>query len=186
MASKLLFLFRCFSYRAAQQHILFTVIGVIMKTRSTLTAALVSAALLISAPLTVDAQEKVIKPVIVEEIIVPIVVKTSEVTTYLNGGVGKSEQAAMHRIEKEFPLRITFSERKDGEFILDVPVVITDEHGNPVFELPKAGPMLYVMLPNGKYKVSARFKGLTESQEVTLSGSEGKDLYFHWQGIPKQ
>jgi hypothetical protein len=157
-----------------------------MKTRTTLTAALISAALLTSAPLAVNAQEKTVKPVIVEEVIVPIVVKTSEVTTYLNGGIGKDEQAAMHRIEKEFPLRMTFSERKDGEFIVNVPVVITDEHGTPIFELPKAGPMLYVMLPNGKYKVSARFKGLTESQEVTLSGNEGKDLYFHWLGLPKQ
>lgn len=156
-----------------------------MKTCPALTAALTGAALLISVP-AANAQEKTVKPVVIEEVIVPIVVKTAEVTTYLNGGIGKDEQAAMHRIEKEFPLRMTFSERKDGEFIVNVPVVITDERGIPVFELPKAGPMLYVMLPNGKYKVSARFKGLTETQEVALSGNEGKDLYFHWQGTPKQ
>ena len=102
-----------------------------------------------------------------------------------NGGVGKEDEVALHRIAQEFPLRMTFSERKDGEFLADVPVVITDVHGNPVFELPNSGPMLYVMLPNGKYKVSARFKGLTESQEVTLAGKDGKDLYFHWKDKPK-
>lgn len=114
----------------------------------------------------------------------PVIVEAVRVTTYLNGGVGKDEQDAMHRVAKEFPLRMMFSERKDGEFILDIPVVISDEHGNPIFELPKAGPMLYVMLPNGKYKVSARFKGLTETQTVTLTGKEGVDLYFHWKGSP--
>ncbi len=31
-----------------------------------------------------------------------------------------------------------------------------------------------------KDRVSARFKALTESQEVTLAGNEGKDLYFRW------
>jgi hypothetical protein len=143
-----------------------------MKTPTPLTAALIGAGLLATLPFAAGAQDSV-------------VVETITATTYVNGGVGKDEEVALHRIAKEFPLRMTFSERKDGEFLADVPVVIADARGNPVFELPKAGPMLYVMLPNGKYKVSARFKGRTESQEVTLAGKDGKDLYFHWTGKPK-
>ena len=140
-----------------------------MKIRTRLTVLLIGASLLATLPLAASAQDS-------------IVVETITATTYLNGGIGKDEEAAMRRVAKEFPLRMTFSERKDGEFLADVPVVIADARGNPVFELPKAGPMLYVMLPTGKYKVSARFKGLTESQEVTLDGKGGKDLYFHWKG----
>lgn len=143
-----------------------------MNTRTSITAALIGASLLATLPLAANAQE-------------PTVVETITATTYVNGGIGKDEEAAMRGVAKEFPLRMTFSERKDGEFIADVPVVITDSRGNPVFELPNAGPMLYVMLPNGKYKVSARFKGLIESQQVTLAGKEGKDLYFHWKGTPQ-
>jgi len=143
-----------------------------MKIRDSLTTVLIGASLLATLPLAASAQDS-------------IVVETITATTYLNGGVGKDEEAAMRRVAKEFPLRMTFSERKDGEFLGDVPVVIADARGNPVFELPNAGPMLYVMLPNGKYKVSARFKGQTESQEVTLAGKDGKDLYFHWKGQPK-
>lgn len=144
-----------------------------MKIRHSLTAALIGASLLASLPLAASAQES-------------IIVETFTATTYLNGGIGKDEADAMRRIAKEFPLRLTFSERKDGEFIVDVPVVIADARGNPVFMLPKAGPMLYVMLPSGKYRVSARYDGLTESQEVTLTGKEGKDLYFHWKGKPQK
>lgn len=129
---------------------------------NSLNAALIGACLRATLPLAASAQES-------------IIVETITATTYLNGGIGKDELAAIRRVAKEFPLRITFSERKDGEFIADA-------RGNPVFELPKAGPMLYVMLPNGKYKVSARYKGLTESQEVTLVDKDGKDLYFHWKG----
>ena len=143
-----------------------------MKTHAPLTAALIGAGLLATLPLAACAQDSV-------------VVETITATTYVNGGIGKDEEVVLRRIAKEFPLRMTFSERKDGELLADVPVVIADARGNPVFELPKAGPMLYVMLPNGKYKVSARFKGLTESQEVTLAGKDGKDLYFHWKGKPK-
>ena len=79
---------------------------------------------------------------------------------------------------------MTFSERKSGEFLADVAMVIVDGHGKQLFELSKVGPMLYVKLPNGKYKVSARCKGLTESQEVRLAVQDGKDLYFHWKGKP--
>ncbi len=111
-----------------------------------------------------------------------VVVETATVSTYLNGGIGQDEQATMKRLSKDFPLRLTFSERKDDEYIANVPVVISDARGNPVFVLDKSGPMLFVILPNGKYKVSARFKGLTEAQEVTIDGASGKDLYFHWSG----
>jgi hypothetical protein len=140
-----------------------------MKIRSPLAAMFIGVSMLATLPLAASAQDSV-------------VVETITATTYVNGGIGKDEEAAMRRVAKEFPLRMTFSERKDREFIADVPVVIADARGNPVFELSKAGPMLYVMLPNGKYKVSARFKGLTELQQVTLAGKGGKDLYFHWKG----
>jgi hypothetical protein len=146
-----------------------------MKTHSILFAALIGTTLVASVPVVAN-----------EQAVEPVVAKTFLAKTYLNGGIGKDEEDFMHRTAHEFPLRLTFSERKDGEFIADVPVVISDAKGNPVFELPNAGPILYVMLPNGKYKISARFKGMTESQEVTLSGKEGKDLYFHWKGTPKQ
>ncbi len=143
-----------------------------MKIRAPLTVAVIGAGLLVTLPPVAGAQEST-------------VVETITATTYANGGVGKDDAAAMRRMAKEFPLRLTFSARKDGEFVADVPVVIADARGSPVFELPNAGPLLYVMLPEGKYRVSARYKGLTESQEVTLPGKDGKDLYFHWTAKPK-
>ena len=69
---------------------------------------------------------------------------------------------------------------QDGEFLADIPIVISDSKGNSLFGLVRAGPMLYVMLPQGRYKVSARFNGVTRTQQVTLEGGEGKDLYLHW------
>ncbi len=146
-----------------------------MKTHSILFAALIGATLAASVPVAANEQAGE-----------PVVAQTFMGKTYLNGGIGKDEVDFMHRTAHEFPLRLIFSERKDGEFTADVSVVISDARGNSVFELSNAGPMLYVMLPNGKYKISARFKGMTESQEVTLSGKEVKDLYFHWKGTPKQ
>src|SRR5487761_2230162 len=131
----------------------------LMKIGNSLIGILAFAGLIMCAPVAIAAEEDMHESV--------DVIETVTATTYLNGGVGKEEEATMRRVAKEFPLRIIFSERKNGEFIADVPVVISDAHGNPVLELSKVGPMLFVMLPSGKYRVSSRFNGLTESQEVT-------------------
>jgi hypothetical protein len=109
------------------------------------------------------------------------VVQTVTTSTYLNGGVGLDERATMRGVAKEFPLRVMFSEGKDGAFLADIPIVILDSSGNSILALPRAGPMLYVMLPRGRYKVSARFKSVTRTQQVTLAGNDGKDLLLHWE-----
>ena len=113
------------------------------------------------------------------------VIQTVTTSVYLNGGVGADEQATMRRVATEFPLRITFSEGKDGQFLADVPMVIQDGGGNAIFALRKAGPMLFLVLPQGRYKVSAEFNGVTQTQQVSVEGRRGKDLHFHWAGIPK-
>lgn len=106
-------------------------------------------------------------------------------TTYVNGGIGKEEKAAMRGMAAEYTLRITFSQRDNGELLANVPVAILDAKGNAVFELSNAGPMLFVKLPRGQYQVSATFEGLRQSRHVDISGSSGKNLYFHWKGPPR-
>ena len=147
-----------------------------MKIHFALPIALISATILASAPLVTNAEDLVVEPVSVQ---------TSMGITYLNGGVGDEETEAMRRVAKDYPLRMTFSER-DGAFIADVSVTITDAKGNSVFELPNAGPKLYVMLPNGKYNISASFKGKTQSRKVVVSRKGGKDIQFHWKGAPEE
>ena len=108
------------------------------------------------------------------------IIQTVATSAYLNGGIGADEQATMRSFAKQFPLRVMFSEGTDGEFLADIPLVILDSSGNSILALPGAGPMLYVMLPQGRYQVSARFKGVTRTQQVTVAGSDGKDLLFNW------
>lgn len=114
-----------------------------------------------------------------------ILLETVRTTTYVNGGVGKDEEAQMRRMAKDWPLRMTFSERKDNEFVVGVNLVVTDARGAPVLVLNGAGPMTYAMLPAGRYRVSAFYGGVTESREVTLDGKQGRDVFFHWKGKPK-
>ncbi len=100
---------------------------------------------------------------------------------YVNGGVGADEEAVMHRIAKEFPLRMEFSKGKDGAFAVDVAVTITDASNKVVFDLPNAGPMLDVRLPKGKYSIRAVSDHVTQSSDVVLDGKhQAKTVILHW------
>lgn len=52
--------------------------------------------------------------------------------------------------------------------------------GAPYLQLSNAGPLTYVRLPAGKYRINARFHGKSETHEVTLDRDTGQDVYFHW------
>ena len=109
-----------------------------------------------------------------------VVVEPGHVSMYVNGGIGEDEELYMRKTAKDWPLRMIFSERRDNEFIASVALLVTDAHGAPYLQLNAAGPMTYVMLPAGKYRIVARFKGQSETRDVTLDGKNGRDVMFHW------
>lgn len=106
----------------------------------------------------------------------------AETGNYVNGGVGKAEQAQMHATARDWPLRMTFSQNKDNEFVPNVNVQVRNHRGVQVFSLQNAGPLLYVNLPAGKYRVNAMLHGVTQARDVTLGSAKGTDIYFHWKG----
>lgn len=119
-------------------------------------------------------------------VVLPLAHAEDTSSNYVNGGIGEEQQTMMHSVAKEFPLHIIFSEGADGAFIAEVPVTIADKHGKVVFELPDAGPMLYVRLPKGKYVVKAVFNEVAQSSEVMLDGKHGKTVIMHWRGAPEE
>jgi len=104
----------------------------------------------------------------------------SQNIVFLNGGIGEDEADTMRSRASEFPLRLIFAEGPQNDFTANVPVSIVDERGNPVFALPDAGPMLYVVLPAGSYTVIAESDGIRKTQQVRLSRGQGRDVVFHW------
>ena len=115
-----------------------------------------------------------------------IIVEPERATTYLNGGVGEDEAQYMRKTAKEWPLRLTFSEASDNDFVANVGLLVTDLHGTPYLQVSGAGPMTYARLPAGKYRVTARFKGQSETREVSLDGKGGRDVAFHWKAPAPQ
>jgi len=109
---------------------------------------------------------------------VPVVTVTT--IPYLNGGIGNEEAATIRSKANDFSLRLMFAEGPNNELTANVPVVITDARGDPVLALSDAGPLLYVMLPKGSYTVTAQAHEVAKTEHVTLDGTQGKDVAFHW------
>ena len=97
---------------------------------------------------------------------------------YINGGVGQNSEQHMKQEAAQWPLRMTFSKGPKNEFVADVHVRIADKSGNEVFVLPDAGPMTYVKLAPGEYRVRATHDGKTETRAVHVKGSTQEN--FHW------
>jgi hypothetical protein len=114
----------------------------------------------------------------------PATVDVAADSNYLNGGIGTEEADAIRLKAASFPLRITFSQGKDGKSIAGATVSITDSKGKSVFELGDAGPILYVKLPNGSYKLKAEYQGVSLNKNVALAGKKGANVYLNWKGSP--
>ena len=85
----------------------------------------------------------------------------------------------MRKAARDWSLRLTFSESKDNECVANVGLLVTDLRGTPYLQLSGAGPITYARLPAGKYRVTARYKGQSETREVTLDGKSGRDVNFY-------
>jgi len=100
-------------------------------------------------------------------------------TVYLNGGIGKDEQRQMHQDARNWPLRMTFSDKSNNEFVAGVKLKVFDGSGRAVLRLKDAGPMTYVQLPQGEYRITASYRGGMLSRMVHV-GPKGLDANFHW------
>ncbi|MGO0792081.1 hypothetical protein ACTOWA_19655 [Herbaspirillum seropedicae] len=98
---------------------------------------------------------------------------------YMNGGIGAGEQHKLREAAKDYNLRLLFSEAKDGAFVSNVKLSVSDLHGKSVFTLPSAGPMTNLKLPSGEYEVTAIYNGVKKTSKVSV-GEKPASLSFNW------
>jgi hypothetical protein len=87
--------------------------------------------------------------------------KTAQGFSYMSGGVGSDERAAMEERGKAFNVKLVFA-AEHGPFLADVTVVIDGEQGTEIASFASVGPWFYVHLPPGRYGVKATYMGKTK------------------------
>jgi len=101
--------------------------------------------------------------------------------TYLTGGATHDEADALKRAAQEYPLELVFLERagRRERYLSGMPVRITNDKGDVVFEGRSSGPYFLARLPKGRYKVSTRWDAWSFSRNVTI-GKERERVVFKW------
>ena len=112
-------------------------------------------------------------------------VQTFGGVSYMTGGVGLDESAAMKAAEKDFTLSLLFAQTKRGEFVSDVTVSIKDKTGKIVLDALSDGPVLLARLPAGAYTVSADYDGKVLMRKVQVEAKGVARAGFVWQPAAK-
>lgn len=111
----------------------------------------------------------------------PIIYKSATGINFINGGIGREEVETIRKVAKKFPLQLLFSEGKAGRALTDIGLTISDGDGQLVFTKKRAGPLLYIDLPAGQYKVTGNYNGAKQSHTITLvAGEKPQKLYLNW------
>ena len=106
--------------------------------------------------------------------------RTEQGITYISGGIGHDESAAMKAEAGNYPLSMVFSAGKDNEYLADVRIAIKDEAGKEVLNAVSDGPIMLVKVPAGTYSIAAERNGKTLHHTVRVNQKGDKQVNFHW------
>ena len=102
-----------------------------------------------------------------------------ELGIFISGGIGLDERQEMYANRDRYNLRLTFANAK-GAYISGVDVSIEPLSAKgTAMHCPDAGPLLFLSLIPGKYRISAAFEDKTQVLTVNVSpGASERVLYW--------
>jgi hypothetical protein len=89
------------------------------------------------------------------------------------GGVGSDERHAMEAKAAQSNLALEMFIAQGGEYVADVDVTLRPEKGSDVIAVHTDGPICYLRVHAGRYRVEAVFHGITRSAMATVPASMG-------------
>ncbi len=111
-------------------------------------------------------------------------VKTQNGVTYLSGGIGSDQVAAMKSAGKDYAFMLTCSVQKSGEYLADVKVTITNKAGTTVLDTVTEGPILLARLSPGQYRIRADSNGAVLKKTIQIGVGHPVKLNLYWPAQP--
>jgi hypothetical protein len=99
--------------------------------------------------------------------------------SFVSGGVGSDESAALKHAQHDWPLAMRFT-GPGSDYLSDVHVRIVDAQNADVLNTDSRGPYMLVKLHPGRYTVHAKYKDDDQTKAVTIPGSGSAHADFHW------
>ena len=110
-------------------------------------------------------------------------VQTQGNITYISGGIGEDEAAAMKAESKSWPLSIEFSEHLVGQdlWVAQVYLRILDSKGKTLFDTTVDGPIFLGKVPPGNYELLATYQEVTKRRVIEIKQGQHIKESFNWQ-----
>ena len=110
-------------------------------------------------------------------------VQTQGNITYISGGIGEDEAAAMKAKSKSWPLSIEFSEHLVNKdlWVAQVYLRILDSKGKTLFDTTVDGPIFLGKLPPGNYELLATYQEVTKRRVIEIKQGQHIKESFNWQ-----
>lgn len=91
-----------------------------------------------------------------------------ERVAWMSGGIGDEARDEMRRVAADYNVHLVFSNR-DGAYLADIPFTVSRADGVEIHSGVSEGPLLYLQLPPGNYRVSAQINGVWQSKRIHAS-----------------
>ena len=107
--------------------------------------------------------------------------------TFVSGGVGEDEAAAMRKAAADYPLTLEMATAAGGPrdaYIAHAKVDIQDAAGRYVLETTADGPLMLVNLPSGVYHVAVNWNGVERAKTVQVGGDRRQHVMLEFPNAP--
>lgn len=89
---------------------------------------------------------------------------------WMSGGVGDEAREEMRRSASAYNVHIVFSAR-NGDYLAAIPVTVTGRDGHKIHSGVSEGPLLYLKLSPGAYRVAAEIDGVWQMRRIEARAS---------------
>lgn len=94
----------------------------------------------------------------------------AETVAWTSGGIGEADRARMNRAAADYNLQVVFSDRA-GHYLADVPFSIEAQPAGRRYASVSDGPLLYIRLPPGRYRIGARLDGAWQARQIRIGAA---------------
>jgi hypothetical protein len=107
------------------------------------------------------------------------VMQTAGNVPYVSGGIGIDSIDRLDTMASQFNVKLVFA-FKNGEYLSDINVTITDAAGKTIVDTMSNGPWFMTKLRPGQYQIVASFAGQTEKRTVAVGAAKLNTVDFRW------
>jgi predicted RNA-binding protein YlxR (DUF448 family) len=102
--------------------------------------------------------------------------------SYISGGVGEEEAAAILAEAKQWPVLLELSQIENGRgvWIFGVKIKISNSKKQTIFDAQADGPYMLINLDAGDYLIEASYQGVEQKSSLNVKADSSQKISLFW------